>query len=52
MAAMPCVRVCRNADELLFFVTETRYIQALNIRQRQMLKASRHTARYPCSIDQ
>lgn len=52
MVAMPCARVCRNANKLLLSMTEARYIQALNIRQRQMLQANRHTARYPCSTNQ
>jgi hypothetical protein len=52
MVAMPCARVCRNANKLLLSVTDARYIQAMNIRQGQMLQASRHTACYPCSINQ
>lgn len=40
-----------HADKLLLSVIEARYIQALNIQQRQMLQTSRHTARYPCSIN-
>ena len=49
---MSCARVCRMPDILLLSVIEARYIQALNIQQRQMLQASRHTARYPCSTNQ